>query len=144
MINLPKAQDQTPAAESDKRIHSPAHNRILIVDDNRDSALSLAEILGLSGNETFVAHDGEEALLAADRHRPGVILLDIGLPKLNGFNVCKRLREKPWAEKIMIIALTGWGQDQDRRKSAEAGFDNHLVKPLDLAALMDLLASRHI
>lgn len=115
-------------------------NRILIVDDNLDSAQSLSEVLSLRGSETFVAHDGEEAVAAAERLRPDVILLDIGLPKLNGFDACRRIREYSWAKNILIIALTGWGQEEDRRKSTEAGFDVHLVKPVSVAELLNLLA----
>lgn len=142
VIHLPMAVDQTPLPKPDIENHIPNRKRILVVDDNRDSALSLAEILNLTGNETFLAHDGEEALSLAEIQQPDIILLDIGLPKLNGFNVCQRIREKPWADKTLIIALTGWGQEEDRRKSAEAGFDNHLVKPVDLNELMKLV-SRH-
>ncbi len=115
-------------------------SRILIVDDNLDSARSLSEVLNLSGSETFVAHDGEEAIAAAEKLRPDVILLDIGLPKLNGFDVCRHIRANPWAKNILIIALTGWGQEEDRRKSTEAGFDVHLVKPVSVAELFSLLA----
>ncbi len=112
-----------------------------MVDDNRDSAESLAELLALAGNETTVAYDGEAAVEEAARQRPDVILLDIGLPKLNGYDVCRRIRENRWAKNVIIVALTGWGQEEDRRKSSEAGFDGHLVKPVDHAALQKLLAS---
>lgn len=115
-------------------------HRILVVDDNLDSAQSLSEVLSLGGSETFVAHDGEEAVAAAERLRPDVILLDIGLPKLNGFDACQRIRENPWAKNILIIALTGWGQEEDRRKSTKAGFDVHLVKPVSVTELLTLLA----
>lgn len=112
-----------------------------MVDDNRDSAESLAELLALAGNETTVAYDGEAAVEEAARYGPDVILLDIGLPKLNGYDVCRRIRENRWAKNVIIVALTGWGQEEDRRKSSEAGFDGHLVKPVDHAALQKLLAS---
>lgn len=142
IVSLPITIDQIapPATMSSAKETSPGA-RILIVDDNRDSAKSLAEVLTLSGNETFVVHDGEEAVAAAEQQRPDVILLDIGLPKLNGFDACRRIRENPWADRVLIIALTGWGQEEYRRKSAEAGFDRHLVKPVDLGKLMTLLAS---
>lgn len=142
IVRLPITIDQIapPATMSSAKETSPGA-RILIVDDNRDSAKSLAEVLTLSGNETFVVHDGEEAVAAAEQQRPDVILLDIGLPKLNGFDACRRIRENPWADGVLIIALTGWGQEEYRRKSAEAGFDRHLVKPVDLGKLMTLLAS---
>jgi PAS domain S-box-containing protein len=115
--------------------------RILVVDDNQDSAASLAMLLQITGHETYMAHDGAAAFEAVEKHRPDVILLDIGLPALNGYEVCRRLRDQPWGKRIVIIALTGWGQEEDRRKSREAGFDGHLVKPVDYAALLTLLDS---
>ena len=114
--------------------------RILVVDDNRDSAESLADLLKLTGNETHTAHDGLEAVEAAATFRPGVVLLDIGLPKMNGYEAARKIRAQPWGKGMVLVALTGWGQDEDRRKSKEAGFDGHLVKPVDLAALTKLLA----
>jgi CheY-like chemotaxis protein len=113
---------------------------VLVVDDNRDSADSLAMLLEITGNKTFQAHDGVEALDAIEKHRPEVVLLDIGLPKLDGHEVCRRVREKSWGKNIRIIALTGWGQEDDRRKSEEAGFNGHLVKPVDYENLLSLLA----
>jgi len=113
--------------------------RILVVDDNRDAAMSLAMLMDIAGNETHIAHDGHEALESAARLRPDVILLDIGLPKLNGLEACRKIREQPWGKDIVIVALTGWGQDDDRRKSHEAGFDGHLVKPADYGELVRLL-----
>ena len=113
--------------------------RILVVDDNRDAATSLAELLQFSGHETHVAYDGLEAVQMAQRLRPDVVLLDIGLPKLNGFEVAHKIRQQPWGKHMVLVALTGWGQDEDRRKSSEAGFNAHLVKPVDPVALMVLL-----
>ena len=113
--------------------------RILVVDDNRDSALSMALLLKVAGNETFTAHDGLEAVESAERIKPDVILLDIGLPLMNGYEVARKVREQPWGEKVALIALTGWGQEEDRRKSNEAGFNSHLVKPVDHAVLNKLL-----
>ena len=114
--------------------------RILVVDDNRDAVESLAMLLQLTGHETHTAQDGEEAIAAAARLEPEVILLDIGLPRLNGYEVCRRIRQQAWAQETVIVALTGWGQDDDRQRSSEAGFDAHLVKPVDHAALLELLA----
>lgn len=114
--------------------------RILVVDDNRDSALSLALLLKVAGDETFTAHDGLEAVEAAERLNPDVILLDIGLPRLNGYEVARHIREQPWGQKVVLIALTGWGQEEDRRKSNEAGFNSHLVKPVDHSVLNKLLS----
>jgi PAS domain S-box-containing protein len=116
--------------------------RILVVDDNLDSAKSLAMLLKISGHEMHTAHDGRDALEAAEKLRPDVVLLDIGLPKLNGFDVCRRIREQPWGKEMVLIALTGWGQEDDRRKSQDAGFDHHMVKPVEYGALLTFLAGR--
>lgn len=119
-----------------------ASHRILIVDDNADAADSLAILLDSTGYKTFTARDGQEALKEAARLRPDVILLDIGLPRLNGYEVCRRLRLEPWGKNMLIVALTGWGQEADRIKSKEAGFDEHMTKPLDFNVLMQRLAER--
>ena len=116
--------------------------RVLIVDDSLDGAESLAMLLGLAGHETWQAHDGVEAVAAAERIRPDVILLDIGLPRMNGYEACRRIREQPWGREVTIVALTGWGQEDDRLQSREAGFDAHMVKPVDHEQLIELLASR--
>ena len=143
IVRLPVELDYAPPAaappqQADKTIKQ---SRVLIVDDNIDSAKSLAEVLTLMGNDTAVVHDGLAALAAIEAQRPDVILLDIGLPKLNGYDVCRRIRANPWAADILIIALTGWGQEEYRRKSVEAGFDAHLVKPVDLGELAKLLVT---
>jgi signal transduction histidine kinase len=104
--------------------------RILVVDDNQDAANSLARLLKLNGHVVHAAYDGTEALKKAEVHQPDVILLDIGLPKINGFDVCRSIRRAPWGSNVRIVALTGWGQDQDRRDTRDAGFDHHLVKPV--------------
>jgi signal transduction histidine kinase/ActR/RegA family two-component response regulator len=124
--------------------HAPgtSRQRVLIVDDNEDSALSLATLLDLSGNETRVAHDGLQAIGAADSTRPDVVLLDIGLPRRSGYEVARHIRAQPWGKSALLIAITGWGQDDDRRRSEEAGFDAHLVKPIDPVALERLLLNR--
>jgi signal transduction histidine kinase len=114
--------------------------RILIADDNNDALESLATLLQLNGHEVYTATNGGTALQCAERQRPEVALLDIGMPILDGYEVAKRIREQPWGQRITLVALTGWGQDSDRRRSREAGFDSHLVKPLDLETLTDLLA----
>jgi PAS domain S-box-containing protein len=123
----------------DVTAESSGQRRILIVDDNKDSADSLAMLLEITGNKTYMAHDGVEAVEAIEKHRPEVVLLDIGLPKLDGHEVCRRVREQPWGKDIVVIALTGWGQEDDRRKSEEAGFNGHLVKPVDYDKLLQLL-----
>jgi DNA-binding response OmpR family regulator len=111
------------------------------VDDNRDSADSLVLLLRLLGNDTRTAYDGQEGVAVAGEFRPDVVLLDIGLPKLNGYEACRRIRGQSWGEKVVLIAVTGWGQEEDRRRSHEAGFDHHLVKPVDPQELMKLLTS---
>jgi CheY-like chemotaxis protein len=113
--------------------------RILVVDDNRDAATSLAMMLKLMGNETKTAHDGLEALDIAAAFLPDLILLDIGMPRLNGSETAKRIRTQPWGKDVVLVALTGWGQEEDRRKSAESGFNLHMVKPIELATLESLL-----
>jgi PAS domain S-box-containing protein len=113
--------------------------RILVVDDNQDAALSLTMLLELTGNTAQVAYDGLEALQIAEAFLPEVILLDIGLPHLNGLEVCRQIREQAWGQSIRIVALTGWGQQEDRRRSSAAGFNGHLVKPVDYDELMTLL-----
>ena len=115
--------------------------RILVVDDNRDASETLATLLRLIGHETMTAFDGKEAIAAAAQFRPDVVLLDIGLPRTNGYDVARHLRTQSWGRSTKLIALTGWGQDEDRRKSQEAGFDAHIVKPVDHAYLIQLLAS---
>jgi signal transduction histidine kinase len=114
--------------------------RILVVDDNRDGADSLSGLLAALGNDTCTAYDGAEAVAAAGEFRPDVILLDIGLPKLNGYEACRRIRQLPGGSGVVLIAQTGWGQEEDRQRTREAGFDRHLVKPVDPEELMQLLA----
>jgi CheY-like chemotaxis protein len=114
--------------------------RILIVDDLMDSADSLAILLRMTGHEVHTAYDGEEAVIAAEKFRPEVVLLDIGMPRLNGYDACRRIREKPWGKDIFLIAVTGWGQDDDRRRTEEAGFNCHMVKPVNPRDLMKVLA----
>jgi PAS domain S-box-containing protein len=115
--------------------------RILVVDDHRDAADALAATLHVAGHVTEKAHDGLQAVKAAERFRPDVIIMDIGMPKLNGYEACRRIRSHDWGSDMAIVALTGWGQEQDRRRAVEAGFDAHLTKPVDRATLTKLLAS---
>jgi len=114
-------------------------HRILVVDDNVDSADSLALMLELGGHEVRVANDGLEALETARDFLPGVVLLDLGMPKLSGYEVARLIRQEPWGQDLVLIAQTGWGQEEDRRRTHEAGFDAHLTKPLDHALLKELL-----
>jgi PAS domain S-box-containing protein len=143
VVRLPIVSDTSrPVPQPVVREPMPAvGRRILIVDDNRDGAESLAMLLQFGGHETHMAHDGLEAIKAAEQLRPDAVLLDIGLPKLNGYEVCKRIRNEPWGKEIVLVALTGWGQDEDRHRSRDAGFDAHMVKPVDHNLLLNLLAS---
>ncbi|CAN5479398.1 hypothetical protein BH11PLA2_BH11PLA2_47680 [soil metagenome] len=142
-VHLPVVEavtENTPDdATGDKTTTAP-RRRILVVDDNRDGAESLAQLLSIMGNETLIAHDGVQAVEGAASFRPDVILMDIGMPKLNGYEACRRIREKAWGKNIVIVACTGWGQEDDKQKSQEAGFDFHMVKPVDPAALVKLVA----
>jgi signal transduction histidine kinase len=115
--------------------------RVLVVDDNRDAADSLGMLLRLLGHQAQVAHDGPAALEAADKLRPDVMLLDIGLPGMNGYEVARRIRDKPWGRGIVLVATTGWGQEEDKRRAAEVGFDHHLTKPVALADLQRLIST---
>lgn len=113
--------------------------RILVVDDNRDCAESLCMLLRISGDEVRVAHDGPSALEAADAFRPDVAVLDIGMPGMNGYELAGALRQRQDLKRLVLIALTGWGHDDDRRRTQEAGFNAHLVKPVVLDELQALL-----
>jgi PAS domain S-box-containing protein len=146
VVRLPVIETIEPAQQPvpEPTVRAPTKttpsSRILVVDDNRLAADSMAKLLELTGNETHTAYDGLEAVQAAATFRPDVVLLDIGLPKLNGYEAARKIREQPWGKNIVIVALTGWGQDQDRQSSKAAGFNGHMVKPVELTALMKLLA----
>jgi PAS domain S-box-containing protein len=135
----PPASDATPAANG-KAASPVAARRVLVVDDNVDAAESLAQLLQILGHDTRTAHEGEAGVEAAERFRPDLILLDIGMPRLNGYDAARRIRARPWGRSVVLVALTGWGQDDDRRRTAEAGFDHHLVKPVDPQVVLGLLA----
>jgi len=133
-------QPQPPKGEGEKTA-DPAGRRILVVDDNKDSADSLSMMLRITGMEVRTAYDGLEAVAAAAAFNPDVVFLDIGLPKLNGYEAARRIREQPWGKDMVLVAVTGWGQEVDRRRSQEAGFNAHMVKPVDPAALQQMLAA---
>jgi signal transduction histidine kinase/ActR/RegA family two-component response regulator len=144
IVRLPAVNEaRTPAHAAPAAEEKPAAaaRRILVVDDNRDAAFTLAALLRISGHEVHMAHDGAEALAIAEKMRPDLLVLDIGMPVLNGHEVCRRLRAEPWGADATVVALTGWGQDDDRARSREAGFDYHFVKPVNFAALDELLRS---
>jgi len=145
LIRLPLLLETTQSAngrQSSTRSDDalPVRRRILVADDNADALETLATVLELGGHEVFSAANGSLALESAERHLPEVALLDIGMPLLDGYEVARRIRAQAWGKRITLVALTGWGQDSDRRRSQEAGFDSHLVKPLDLEKLTQLLA----
>lgn len=125
---------QTPSAPNGRR-------RILVADDNEDSASAMAMMLKLMGYEVSTASDGPEAIQRAEAFRPALILLDIGMPGMNGYDACRHIRQQPGGEEIVIAGLTGWGQEEDKRRSRDAGFNYHLVKPVAPADLEKLLAA---
>jgi PAS domain S-box-containing protein len=142
VVRLPMAAPRPPDGERGRPSETPARagaRRVLVVDDNRDAAESLARLLRLRGHEVRVAHDGVQAMALATALQPELILLDLGMPGLDGFEVARRLRREAALGHPLLVALTGYGQEDDRRRTAEAGFDGHFVKPLDLAALERLL-----
>jgi CheY-like chemotaxis protein len=130
---VPEASELTPATPGFK---------VLVADDNHDAANSLALVLRMMGHDVVTAYDGEQAIETADAFRPDAVLLDIGMPKLNGYEAARRLRQQEWGENILLVALTGWGQEEDRRRTSEAGFDHHLTKPVDAASIESILANR--
>jgi len=142
IVRLPVLESSTQvrvAGESGLQ-RAAAGRRILVVDDNQDAAETLSMMLSLMGNQVRVFHDGLAGVEAARESMPDVMLLDIGLPHVDGYEVCRRIRSLPGGEKPVIIACTGWGQDEDRRLSREAGFTTHIVKPVDPEALEKLIA----
>ena len=112
--------------------------RVLVVDDNEDAADSLAMLLTVRGDEVRIAYDGAQAVEAEHDFNPEVVLLDIGLPKLSGYDVARSIRSTR-GEGVLIIAITGWGQEDDRRRAREAGFDHHFTKPVDFDVLLELI-----
>ncbi len=114
--------------------------RILVVDDNEDATVSLAMMLEIMGHEVYTAHDGETGVKLAKKWQPDIILMDLGMPRMNGYEAARHIRQETWGTRIILVALTGWGADDDRRKTQDAGFDRHLVKPVEPNALMQLLA----
>ena len=142
VVRLPVVGDASKPQESGGAADASGGStlRILVVDDNRDGADSLSEMLTRVGNETRTAYDREDGVNVAGEFTPDVIVLDIGLPKLNGYEACRRIREQSGGKSVVMIAASGWGQPEDRRRAFAAGFDHHLVKPVDPHDLMKLLA----
>ena len=144
VLRLPAVLDSShcPQPQAEGPAHmSPPSLRILVVDDNRDAADSLAMLLRATGNDIRTAYDGLEAVQVASEFRPEVVLLDIGLPKIDGHEVAQRIRKEPWGRQMCLIAVTGWSDETDRARSRASGFNHHLVKPLDTGHLAQLLGS---
>ncbi len=146
VVRLPIAPEAAPApapspTPDPTRTSIPTGLRIVVADDNRDAADSLARMLRILGHEVFTAYDGAQAVDRAEAERPDLVLLDIGMPHLNGYEAARRIRGESWGATMVLIALTGWGQEEDRRQAAEAGFDDHLVKPVDFRELKRRLST---
>ena len=143
VIRIPVLEHkQPPVIETPALAPATAHKRrILVVDDNTDAAESLAALLAINGHETRLAHDGYQAVEEARTFHPDVVFLDIGMPTLDGHETARRIRQEPWGRDMVLVALTGWGQVEDRRRSKEAGFDHHLVKPADPNVVAKLISS---
>jgi len=143
IVRLPAFEhaSESSSAVGNDEVAPAARLRILVADDNVDAADTLAELLRASGHDVHTEYDGVAAIRAARSHRPDVVLLDIGLPKLNGYDTAREIRAIDPQNPVVLVAVTGWGQDEDRRRSRQAGFDHHLVKPLDPELLDRVLAS---
>jgi CheY-like chemotaxis protein/anti-sigma regulatory factor (Ser/Thr protein kinase) len=140
-VRLPVAEGALREEAAPTEAPACTSHRVLVVDDNEDGAHLLAELVRLTGSEVRTAHDGVEALAAAEAFRPDLVLMDVAMPRMNGLEATRRLRAEPWGRSIRIVALSGWGQADDRARSAEAGCDAHLVKPVDPRTIEELLAS---
>jgi CheY-like chemotaxis protein len=141
VVTLPVTTSPAQSADTTQAVPvAGAARRILIADDNADAAELLETWLKMSGHEVRSAQDGEAALVLAETMQPDVLLLDIGMPKMNGYDVARRIRQRPWGMRAVLIALTGWGQEEDLRRSREAGFDHHLTKPVEPATIDALIA----
>jgi CheY-like chemotaxis protein len=135
-MDQPKTEQPSQQAAS----NNTGPRRILVVDDNRAMTLMYSTLLKLKGHVVYTAGDGAEALESAEKFQPDVILLDLGLPKMNGLEVCRAIRAQPWGKEIVMIAVSGYGRDDDLRDSRDAGFDQHLVKPVDNETLLAKMA----
>ncbi|MBM4299679.1 MAG: response regulator, partial [Deltaproteobacteria bacterium] len=145
IVQLPLAHHQVVsagrhAADGKGGLPAARSRRILVADDFPQSAETLARLLRHDGSEVRIAQDGAEAFETAADFRPDVVVLDIAMPKLNGYEAARKIRSQPWGKQMLLVALTGWGQQQDRQRTREAGFDAHLTKPVNYSAIMDLLA----
>ncbi len=131
----------SPSTGVSRNARAAAPIKILVVDDDRDSVEILKILLDMNGGATHVAYDGVEAVRLAEELLPEIVLLDIGLPKIDGFEACRRIRRSPWGKSMIVVALTGRGLDEDRAMSQRSGFDMHLVKPVEPELLLTVLAA---
>lgn len=141
VVRLPVTDIQQTAPSQPASAPSPATRKVLVVDDNRDAVESLVAVLALEGHDATPAYDGLEAIALGEQVRPQVILMDIGMPGMSGHEACRHIRTLDWGKHATILALSGWGQEEDRRESMEAGFDAHLVKPVDMDVLLEMLST---
>jgi PAS domain S-box-containing protein len=145
IVRLPVIASIVPAPEKPNGEVAPARSgrsyRILVVDDSRDAAYGLGKMLQMLGHDIRTAYDGLEAVQAEAAFRPDVVLLDIGLPKMNGYEAARQIRKQPWGKNLLLVAVTGWGQEEDKQRAREAGFDHHLTKPVEPEAVLNLLAT---
>jgi CheY-like chemotaxis protein len=145
VVKLPALEERrhmsTSPGASPARGSVLSPQRVLVVDDNCDAARSLGMLLKYLGADVQVVHDGPAALRAVEEYRPSTVLLDLGMPKMDGYEVARRIRERAEFDQVTLIALTGWGQDDDRRRTRAAGFNHHLVKPADISSLQMLLST---
>jgi two-component system CheB/CheR fusion protein len=145
VIKMPlSTRKKSSGGEGDRKVYDLAPRKVLVVDDNKDSAISLSSVLKALGQNTVVAHDGVEAVELAQREKPDLIFMDIGMPRMNGFEACEKIREHEWGRNMVIVAVTGWGLEQDRKRSMEAGFDHHYVKPIDRQSILKILSEQKV
>ena len=140
VVRLPLATEKPLEESRAKQVTVPPGCRVLIADDNRDAARVLSLLLRTLGQDVHVAHDGEQAIEKARELKPDVLLLDLGMPVLSGYEAARRIRREPWGKDLVLVAVTGWGQEHDKQRTKAAGFDHHLVKPVTAAILKELLA----
>ncbi|WP_164103875.1 hybrid sensor histidine kinase/response regulator [Candidatus Laterigemmans baculatus] len=142
VVRLPlvASADEPAAAASSEPPKTSQRLQVLVVDDNEDAAKMLAMIVRALGHEVQTAHDGSQAVERAAASRPDVVLMDLGMPRMNGYEAAQKIREQEWGKEVLLVALTGWGQEEDRRRTKAAGFDHHLVKPVESAVLQQLFA----
>jgi CheY-like chemotaxis protein len=139
-VRLPRENTAIAAVEPRVTPQQNAPLRVLVADDNQDAAETLCMLIELLGNEVRTVHDGAQAVQAAAEFLPDVVFMDVGMPRMNGNEAARRIRREPWGQKMKLVALTGWSQEEDRQRTRDAGFDTHLVKPAHSEAISALLA----